>query len=394
MQRRKLIVVTMAAVIATALAGCSAGSGGSKGAYTAMIIESQSGTGGIDQTAPLAAEAAAKAINAAGGINGKQLNVVLCDPASDPNKSIQCARTAVSNKDIAVVGSFDLEGVAGLLPVLQSAKIPYLGSLAVLPQEFTNPDSFPISSAAPGGNFGTVPLMKKAGCTTVGDWGDPSSDGGLSAALNAAIEKDGMKVSFAVLSVTTTDVTPAVSEVLSKNPDCLALATRGQAAVQVFKAARAAGSKAKLISADAAMTPPFLQALGSASNGMILAADEPLPTDPAVSAYRSQLKKYAPSVKQLGEFSLNAWYAVQVLDQALKGMSGTVTSAGLLSHLETMKNIKLPGMATFSFDKSPTANTIYPRMFNPTVIGITVKNGQAAAGDTTWTSLTSALPEK
>ena len=76
-----------------------------------------------------AIEAAAMSLNAAGGINGHPIQVAACNDQGDPNVAAQCARQAVSDGDVAVLGSYS-QNAGQVLPILQAANIAYVGATA------------------------------------------------------------------------------------------------------------------------------------------------------------------------------------------------------------------------------------------------------------------------
>src|SRR5438034_9826610 len=53
------------------------------------------------------AEAAAQAINKAGGIKGRQIEIGFCNTQSNVNQAVACARQAVEASAVAVVGHVD-----------------------------------------------------------------------------------------------------------------------------------------------------------------------------------------------------------------------------------------------------------------------------------------------
>lgn len=395
--KRAVPVIALVGAAALGLAGCSGTSDTDASSdeareYTVMVIQPQSGVTGVDTTMAAAVEAAIAALDEADALGGATIDVISCDPASDPNKSVQCARDAVSEGVLAVVGSFDPLGVNGILPVLESADIPWIGPLATQPIEFTSPVSFPVTSGAMGGNASLVVAAVDHGCEVVGTWGDRGADGGVSESLQAALESEGIEVAFATVSSTATDVTPAVSQVLAEDPDCLLFSSSGIQAVQIFKAARGAGSDAQIISSVGTILPPYLESLGADADGAILTTDTPLTTDDALADFRDQIAEYATDVEYPTAFTLTAWYGAQVLAQALEELDGVATSASLLEHLGAMGDIELPGMATFSFSDEPAADTDYPRMFNPTATVVSAEDGAYIPGDGEWFSVVEFLP--
>src|SRR4051812_22215869 len=70
-------------------------------------------------------EAHVKVLNETGGVAGHEIDVVVCNDNFDPNTAAACARQAVDEGVVAIVGP--ASGYASsALPILEEAKIPYL----------------------------------------------------------------------------------------------------------------------------------------------------------------------------------------------------------------------------------------------------------------------------
>ncbi|MFD7538227.1 ABC transporter substrate-binding protein [Streptomyces sp. NPDC059819] len=93
---------------------------------------------------PAMAKAFARWVNASGGIDGHELNVLTCNEHNTPAGASDCARRAVKEKAVAVVGSYSQYGSA-FLPPLEVAGIPYLGGYGISDQEFTSALSYPVN---------------------------------------------------------------------------------------------------------------------------------------------------------------------------------------------------------------------------------------------------------
>ena len=97
-----------------------------------------------------AAEAAADAINAAGGVgpDHRPIQIVTCETKGDPNVAAQCGRDMVSKGVVALVG--DISGVSGgFLPVTEAANISSIGHFSVGAADLTAKLTWPIVSGAP-----------------------------------------------------------------------------------------------------------------------------------------------------------------------------------------------------------------------------------------------------
>ncbi|HEY5473781.1 MAG TPA: ABC transporter substrate-binding protein, partial [Candidatus Limnocylindrales bacterium] len=80
------------------------------------------------------AQLAVKDINAAGGVNGRQLQLVNYDDASDPKQAVTIAtRLVTQDKVTAVVSGSYSDQTLAAAPIFQRASIPTLAAYAVNP---------------------------------------------------------------------------------------------------------------------------------------------------------------------------------------------------------------------------------------------------------------------
>ncbi|MCQ4207010.1 ABC transporter substrate-binding protein [Streptomyces longispororuber] len=93
---------------------------------------------------PAMAKAYARWVNAHGGIGGRRLEVLTCNDHNDSVDAAKCARSAVEQNVVAVVGSYSQHGRAFLSP-LESAGIPYIGGYGATDAEFRSPLSYPVN---------------------------------------------------------------------------------------------------------------------------------------------------------------------------------------------------------------------------------------------------------
>jgi len=92
------------------------------------------------------ANAYADYINARGGIAGRPLEVTVCDEMFDPAVAAACAREAVEENMVAVVGSFTFFAES-IVPVIAESDITWFGPCCpITPSELTSPHSFPIGN--------------------------------------------------------------------------------------------------------------------------------------------------------------------------------------------------------------------------------------------------------
>ncbi len=112
------------------------------------------------------AEAYASYINARGGIGGRPLEVTVCDEMFDPAVAAACAREAVEENMVAVVGSFTFFAES-IVPVVAESDITWFGPCCpITPSELTSPHSFPIGNQ-PMYAVGIIKRAVEDGCRAI-----------------------------------------------------------------------------------------------------------------------------------------------------------------------------------------------------------------------------------
>jgi ABC-type branched-subunit amino acid transport system substrate-binding protein len=137
---------------------------------------------------PAFAQAYARYVNAHGGLGGRKLKVLTCNDHNDSVAAAKCARTAVKENVVAVVGSYSQYGES-YLPDLEGAGIPFIGGYGATTSEFTSPLSYPVNGGQPtllaglgkelAASCGPVALVRPD--TIAGDELPPMLDSGLKA---------------------------------------------------------------------------------------------------------------------------------------------------------------------------------------------------------------------
>ncbi|WP_328926261.1 ABC transporter substrate-binding protein [Streptomyces sp. NBC_00190] len=133
------------------VAGCGAlpgGTGGSGDTLTVMTFAPEDTKATNMPGMPGMAKAYERWVNAKGGINGRKLRVLTCNEKNTPTGAADCARKAVKEKAIAVVGSYSQHGRAFMAP-LEAEGIPFIGGYGVTSEEFQSTLSYPVNGGQP-----------------------------------------------------------------------------------------------------------------------------------------------------------------------------------------------------------------------------------------------------
>jgi branched-chain amino acid transport system substrate-binding protein len=157
MKKLATVLLLVFAMIATACGGSDSGS--SDVAERDIVEEAPEGeplkvmtvttlnaAGPTYQNIANTADAYAEYINSRGGIAGRPLEVTVCDEQFDPAVATTCAREAVEEDMVAIIGSFTFFAES-IVPVIAESDITWFGPCCpITPSELTSPHSFPIGN--------------------------------------------------------------------------------------------------------------------------------------------------------------------------------------------------------------------------------------------------------
>lgn len=279
------------------------------------------------------AEAGVAKINAEGGINGRKLELITCNDNNDPNTAAGCARKAVQEKVVAVIGGFSTFEPQ-ILPVLEKAGIPVIGDTPIA--NFTSPIIYPFTGGAAGSFFGlgqsmtANPVCKGTVGAVIEDFAATQGAVGL---FQLGVQASGgtfTGVSKAPQGAR--DFAPAVAAA-SEKAECVGFVSGPQTGAAIVTAANKTPG-IKLLGASESVFS--VAALGSAADGILVLSNY-LPlnanSDSAgVKDYIERATKIDPKFEP-DQGSASAFLAPALLKEALKG-ADTITSETVIAGLD------------------------------------------------------------
>ena len=369
-----------AAALVLLTAGCASTSGTStSGASTSGASQTSQGitktTIKLGTTLPLtggaaSAGAAFKAglqasvdeINAAGGINGRTIDLTILDDGFQPARSVaNILRMTEQDKVFALdmpVGSAE---IPGSFPLVKRTGVPMFGPY--LPPDPDLPSAFLL--ATPHKEQGEVMadwlsgrgVKKVAYIGQDNDYGHAVLDG-----LNSEAAKVGLTVVATGLTETnSTNVGPAVLSTKKANPEAVVLGTDNTQTALVLKQAKQLGWSPLFVgdsSASNTGTQGAVGPAGDAANGLWGAAVAALPggTSSAVQKYRAAMMKTAPDeVDNL--YSLIAYGTNQVLFHILQQMGDNLDWSNFQKVAESLNSYQTDLLPPITFGPLPGGHT-------------------------------------
>ncbi|MFI6452792.1 ABC transporter substrate-binding protein [Streptosporangium amethystogenes] len=339
-----------------------------------ILTVSAPSVGFPDQAAAI--EAAVSAVNDAGGIAGRKVELTVCNDQADPNVSAKCAQDAVGQGAIAVIGGLSVGG-SGMVPVLEQAGIPLL-SHPINPLEFTSKTSWPIPGGTPVSFSGAaIGLVKTHGCKKI-DAITQSLPSSIASAdfADAGLRSLGMKLNAKIAVPTTNaDYGPPVAQVVSNGADCVVLALPPGEAGKAIAALGAGAPGVKAGLAAASLTQALIDQIGKAAEDVLL-SDSFLPVnsdEAGMVAFRDAMRKYKPDATPTSA-GVVVWSAVAAVKAAAESVQGTVDATSVQEALGRLSAVET-GVGPALNLTTPLGIKDFDRILNTNVVTYTVKNG-------------------
>ena len=368
----------------TSVAACGSddkaqASGGEGGEYELLVMGPFSASAMLPTPFPeieAGAQAAAKAINDAGGVNGRTIKIVGCDTKAEPNEATKCAQKAAKDHAIAVVGAFDFKG--DYISVLERAGIPVLAPFAQS-VELTNPVAYPVNGGSPTLLAGEISVLATKGARDISFVAPAAAVEGddLSALWAPVIDNfPGLKAELIAAPNEATDLS-AIAEKASKG-DALGIALQAGQFVPFMKAFKQATDGVTLIGTDTnSLDASIIKTLGSEVEGVVAASNYmPATTvgNDAVDAFNAAVDAIDPETPR-NDFTVLGYLGVQLFAQAAEG-DDDVTIESLRETLDSGKTFDLGLLPPLSFKESSSAIEGTTRMFNTAVVYVELKGGK------------------
>ncbi len=339
------LILVLTAALAFALAACGGSTtttSGAPGTTTAGGVATTSASSGepitIGFSGPLTGNGASVGqdylngvnlyldkINAAGGIDGRQVTVMAEDDVMDPKNSTTVAQKLVDAKVAGVIGPLTSGTAIPTLKIYGDANIPQLTPASnpdVTAQGFghvfrVDPDDF-----AQGGNIGYY-VYSKLGAKKAAIIHDKQAFGqGVAEQFQKAFEAAG-GTTTSVNGITPGDVDfrSVLTKVASENPDVIYYGGVAAEAGLIVKQMREAGMKQIFFGPDQIYGPEFIKIGGAAAEGTYISYQgAPLDSSPALKAFTEEFKAKFGAEPFTGQFGYDS---AILLTEAIKKAGST-----------------------------------------------------------------------
>lgn len=305
-----------------------------------------------------------QAINAKGGINGRQVVLKTCDDREDRTRALECARRLVEQDKVFALVATNTRALGGAAQYLNDKAVPVIGipitnSFARYPHFWSGyPNSYPRDGKTVGYKgelmwstgiwrwFKTRLNITKAAVFAYDI--DESKQAG--AAFAEGLELEGFEVTSYAVSFAAPSFDQAVADMQRKG-------------VQIMVDAMDDGANRKLCDAMArrnfsvvakvSTVVSFGEKVGTNYNdtcrNSVFIPGDSIPYSatnvPAVAEFRSAFAKYQPG-QELHQWALEAWAQATMVADGIRGMGPAPTRKGLEDYLRGLRRYTAGGILT------------------------------------------------
>lgn len=298
-----------------------------------------------------AALLAADLVNKAGGISGKQIEVVFEDDKSDPKEAAAVANKFASDKDIiAVVGHYNSSCTLAGAPIYNKAGVTEISGGSSSPAVTdAGPCTFrTITTDAFQGRYVMGWAVKEEGFKKIAVVYENTDYGrGIDTVIKAEAANLGATVvaEEAYIMGQTKDFSSMVTKLKSIKPDVIIIGGLYNEAALFAKQAKRSGLDTPLMGVDGLYTEPLIQLGGDAVEGLRLIGfyheqNSSKETQDFINAYKAKFNEVP------GTYAAYAFDAANIVIEALK--NGAKDRKGVVDYLTTLKNFKgVTGVTSF-----------------------------------------------
>jgi branched-chain amino acid transport system substrate-binding protein len=230
---------------------------------------------------------AVEQINAAGGINGKRVEVIKYDDRGQPAEALKAiTRLIEQDKVHAIMGPLSSNSVMAVGEYVNDAEVPAIGVAVGIVWLAQGWDYYFRASANTGTTADTIfKTIKASGAKTMGYFSINEEFGNnFIKDMDTLIANDGNAITATVQEKYKdgdTDFTAQCVKIKQADPDCLFVASWSNDAGQLIKQIRAAGYDKPIYGDTAFSAAPVRQIAGAATNNCFFANAYVLPDSPA-----------------------------------------------------------------------------------------------------------------
>lgn len=288
--------------------------------------------------------------NKLGGIGGRPVKLDICSGDGTPETGVKCANKFVSEDVPVVFDAYDGTSMGAMTPILESAGIPIVGTLAgqAVAENAKYPTAFYFSGPLETSALGMVKILsqlgKKTASLAVTD--APSSHGYVNDLVKPMGRKLGIEVEGVYTKVDNANFQVLAATEMAGKPDVAGvIALPEDGCTGLIRALRQAGFEGTIFAGSCSQ---FIEELGEDAAGAIVQPRlwVPLSYDHAPAEVKKQLDEFSEAMKAVDyedEQSARSVYSFAGLinlAKVIQGIDGEITNKSVSTAMQQVKDFQ------------------------------------------------------
>jgi ABC-type branched-subunit amino acid transport system substrate-binding protein len=290
--------------------------------------------------------------NAAGGVNGRKLELVSYNDGYEPNKAIENTKRLIQeDKVFALIGEVGTPTSKAAQPIATDAGVPFIGPFTGA-EFLRNPYKRTVVNVRASYYQETEAMVERLvadlGVTRIAILYQDDSYGraGL-AGVELALDKRGMQlVAQGTYKRNTTAVKRAVLSIRKGKPEAVIMIGAYKPCAEFIKVARKVGLDAKFLNVSFVGSKALAKELAEVGEGVVVTQVVPFPEDadnPFVARYHKALGEQSPDA-EAGFVSLEGFLVGRLTVSVLEQLGDVVTRDGFLGKIAEIGSFDLDGI--------------------------------------------------
>lgn len=289
------------------------------------------------------------AVNAQGGVHGRQLKLVTRDDGYEPVKAAAAVKALINeDKVFALIGSVGTPTGLAAVPVLTEAKVPLVGMFtgAQALREPFNRQVFHVRASYFDETERMVQHLTSMGVKKIAVFyqNDAYGQAGLEGVMRALAKRQLKPTATSTVERNSVDVSKALDDILKVEPEAVVQVSAYKSCAAFIKQARAKGYGGQFFNVSFVGSKALADELGSVGQGVVISQVVPFPYTPSSAIAREYQQHMTESGQKDFDFSsMEGYLTARVFVEGLRRAGKTPTREALISALESIKSLNLGG---------------------------------------------------
>lgn len=314
--------------------------------------------------------------NAAGGINGRKLELVHQDDGYETDRTVANTKSLLQNERVfALTGYYGSSTTTAAMQIFTAAQVPLIGTVSGADslRDPVNRYMFHVRASYADETDAIVKQLVSIGLKNIGVFyqNDGFGISGLDG-VTAALKKYKLAPSVvATVERNSTEVDQAIAEFGKVRPQAIVMVTLYKPTTAFVRKLKDANLHPYLATLSPIGADMLAKELGESARGIMISQVMPSPWDdtvPAVKDYMRMMKKFNKDEK-LSYYGIEAYMDARVLVEAIKLSGRQLTREKLIGALESMRAFNIGG---YPISYSPATHN-GSRFVETTVLGLNGK---------------------